>query len=167
MDVQAVMAVSVASTAGVWLRCHESGMHIFVRTDGCSNSRLPLFPVLLSVPLKSDFFHQESVQLFVGVGLSSEAGYLSVLQSLQLSSLSFVEVGFLFLQHLLSPISRYPSSQSTLPLLHCLRGTSGPLSFSCSPQTLFSMLQVEVYFLLTDTNSTRKSNLSDVQIETS
>ena len=29
MDVQAVMAVSVASTAGVWLGCHESGTSLF------------------------------------------------------------------------------------------------------------------------------------------
>ena len=31
MDVQAVMAVSVASTAGVWLGCHESRTSLFAQ----------------------------------------------------------------------------------------------------------------------------------------
>jgi len=146
-------------------------LHIFVPTDGCSNIGICDCDCRCSLCFclsrwSRTFFHQESVQLFVGVGLYSEAGYLSVLQSLQLSSLSFVEVGFLFLQHLLSPISRYPPSQSTLPPLHCLRGTPGPLSFSPLPriEPLSTGMQVEVYFLLTDTT---KSILSDVQIEAS
>ena len=135
MDVQPVMAVSVASTAGVWLGCHGSSTSLFEQMVA---QKVIYVTVIAVVPCASVcpaevglFFHHESVQLFVGIGLSSEAGYLSVLQSLQLSSLSFVEVVFFFLQHLLSPISRYPSSQFTLPLFHCLSSV-GLLSFSPS-----------------------------------
>ena len=82
--------------------------HIFVWTDGCSNSGIcacagfPLFPVLLSVPVKWDFSLIRSLFCIRWRPASSEARYFSVPPSHSYPLSRSLKSGFF--EHLLSAL---------------------------------------------------------------
>ena len=145
MDVQAVVAVSVASTAGVWLGCHESGPSLFEQMV----AQTVVVPCASVCPAEVGlfFFIRSLFSYSLALAYPLKPGI-----SLFYSLFSFP------LSHSLKSGSSFFSTyslQSRATRLLSLRSLSSTVSearraFSLSPlrcRRCCAALQVEVYFL--------------------